>query len=60
MTYVTWVAMGIRGIACGVREISRHHVFRLGSLIGLRSVARFGWRDVGGPDGKIGELSYRY
>ena len=32
-------------------------MFRLGSLIGLRSVARFGERDVWGPRGKIGELN---
>ena len=33
-------------------------MFRLGSMIGLRSVARFGERDVWGPRGKIGEFSY--
>ena len=30
---------------------------RLSALIGRRSVAWFGWRDVWGPRGKIGDLS---
>ena len=46
VTSVTWVTMGTCGITCGVHNIRRHHVFRLGFLIGLRSVSRFGWRDV--------------
>ena len=37
------VVMGTCGTTCGVRDNRRHHVFRLGSLIGLRSMARFGW-----------------
>ena len=31
-----WFTMGIRGTTCGLRDLSRQHVFRLGSLIGLR------------------------
>ena len=31
------LVMGIRGTTCGLRDLSRYHVFRLGSLIGLRS-----------------------
>ena len=38
-------------------QIRRHHVFRLGSLIGLRSVALLGEHDVWGTRGMIGELS---
>ena len=29
--------------ACGLRANRRHHVFRSGALIGLRSAARSGW-----------------
>ena len=43
------------GLRVAYVQIRRHHVF---SLIGLRSVARFGERDVWGPCGMIGELSY--
>ena len=47
--YLTlWVAIGTCGPTCGVHDNHRHHVPRLGSLIGLRSMARFGWRDVSG------------
>ena len=46
------------GPTCGVHDNRRHHVFRLGSLIGLRSMARFGWRDVCEQDWKVWELSY--
>ena len=60
MTSVTWVVMGTCGITCGVHDNRRHHVFRLGSLIGLRSMARFGWRDVCKPAKILGELSYRF
>ena len=47
-TSVTWVAIGTCGPTCGVHDNRRHHVSRLGSLIGLRNMARFGWRDVSG------------
>ena len=46
VTSVTWVVMGTCGTTCGVHDNRRHHMFRLGALIGLRSMARFGWRDV--------------
>ena len=36
------------------------YVFRLGSLIGLRIMARFEWRDVWKRDMILGELSYRF
>ena len=55
-----WVVMGTCGSTCGVHDNRRHHVFRLGSLIGLRSMARFGWRDVCHQDGKVWELSDRF
>ena len=50
MTSVTWVAIGTCGPTCGVHDNRRHHVSRSGSLIGLQSMARFGWRDVSGSD----------
>ena len=50
--------LGYVGLRVAYVQIRRHHVFRLGSLIGIRSVARFCERDVWGPRGKIGELSY--
>ena len=49
--------MGIRGTTCGLRDLRRHHVFRLGSLIGLRSGGASRGCMSGGPRGKIGELS---
>ena len=51
---------GTCGITCGIHDIRRHHVFRLGCLIGLRSVAWFGRRDVCKPDSILGELSYSF
>ena len=60
VTSVTWVVMGTCGPACGVHDNRRHHVFRLGSLIGLRSMARFGWHDVCNQDGKVWELNNRF
>ena len=45
---------------CGVHDNRRHHVFRLGSVIGLQSMARFEWRDVLKRDMILGELSYRF
>ena len=41
------VQSGICHFRCH-RDMRRHHVSRSGSLIGLRSVARLGWRDVSG------------
>ena len=49
--------MGIRGITCGLRDIRRHHMFRLGALIGLRSGGASRGCYAWGLRGKIGELS---
>ena len=57
---VTWVVMGTCGPTCGVHDNRRHNMFRLGSLIGVRSMARFSWRDVCEQDGKVWELSCRF
>ena len=39
--------MGMRGTTCGLRADQRHHVFRLGSLIGLiGSLAKVIQREV--------------
>ena len=46
MASVTFVVIGTCGSTCGGHDNRSHHVSRSGSLIGLRSVARFGWRDM--------------
>ena len=46
--------MGIRGTTCGLRDLRRHHVFRLGSVIGLRSGGASRGCMSGGPRGQIG------
>ena len=44
----------------GLRANRRHHVFLPGSLIGLRSMARTGWkRDVSGSD-RLSDLGDRF
>ena len=48
--------MGMRGTTFGLRADKRHHVFRLGSLIGLRSMARFGYVMSGVLVGSSGSL----
>ena len=55
-----WVAIGTCGATCGGHDNRRHHVSRSGSLIGLRSVARFGWRDVSGVWYIVWELCDRF
>ena len=40
---------GCHGEAWGVRDCSRHHVFRWGPLIGLRSAARVKTRQMRSP-----------
>ena len=50
------VAMGNRGTTCGLRDIRRHHVFRLGSLISLRSDGASRGCMSGGPRVKVGAL----
>ena len=45
---VTFVVMGTCWSTCGGHDNHRHHVSRSGSLIGLQSVVRLGWRDVSG------------
>ena len=48
---------GCHGEACermGVRDCSRHHMFRWGPLIALRSAAHLKTRQMGSPRGSIG------
>ena len=58
MTSVTWVTMGIRGIACGLRADQETSRVPVGLSDWPPKCGTVRLRDVLGPRGIIGELSY--
>ena len=59
MTSVTWVTMGIRGIMCGLRADQATSCVPVGLSDWPPKCGVVRLRDVWGPRGMIGELSYR-